>query len=71
VQGSDTPWYKNVLKNASIRIDARGAKEEFRAVPITEAKAVKSVVEKFRKNYGGGRREKVLFEIRLWLLCWN
>ena len=25
VQGSDTQWYKNVLKNPSIRIDARGA----------------------------------------------
>jgi hypothetical protein len=24
VQGSDTQWYKNVLKNPSIRIDARG-----------------------------------------------
>jgi deazaflavin-dependent oxidoreductase (nitroreductase family) len=25
VQGSDTQWYKNVLKNPRIRIDARGA----------------------------------------------
>lgn len=24
VQGSDTQWYKNVLQNPSIRIDARG-----------------------------------------------
>jgi deazaflavin-dependent oxidoreductase (nitroreductase family) len=52
VQGSDTQWYKNVLQNPSIRIDARGAEAEFRAVPITEAKAVKSVIEKFRQKYG-------------------
>jgi deazaflavin-dependent oxidoreductase (nitroreductase family) len=52
VQGSDTQWYKNVLKNPSIRVDARGAEAEFRAMPITEAKAVRSVVEKFRKKYG-------------------
>ena len=52
VQGSDTQWYRNVLKNPSIRIDARGAEAEFRAVPITEAKAVKSVIEKFREKYG-------------------
>ena len=52
VQGSDTQWYKNVLKNPSIRIDARGAEAEFRAVPITDDKAVKSVVEKFREKYG-------------------
>jgi hypothetical protein len=25
-------WYKNVLKNPSIRIDARGAEAEFHAV---------------------------------------
>ena len=52
VQGSDTQWYRNVLKNPQIRIDARGVGAEFRAMPITEAKAVKSVVEKFREKYG-------------------
>lgn len=52
VQGSDTQWYKNVLQNPSIRVDARGAAAEFRAVPITEAKTVSSVVEKFREKYG-------------------
>lgn len=52
VQGSDTQWYKNVLRNPLIRIDARGAEAQFQAVPITEAKAVKSVVEKFREKYG-------------------
>jgi len=52
VQGSDTQWYKNVLKNPSIRIDARDAKVEFRAIPITDTKTVKSVMEKFREKYG-------------------
>ena len=52
VQGSDTQWYRNVLKNPSIRIDARGAEAEFQAVPIPDAKTVKSVVEKFREKYG-------------------
>jgi deazaflavin-dependent oxidoreductase (nitroreductase family) len=52
VQGSDTQWYKNVLQNPQIRIEARGVGEEFRAVPLTDAKAVKSVVEKFREKYG-------------------
>src|SRR5271165_4846980 len=47
VQGADTQWYKNVLKNPKIRIDARGADAEFRAVPITDLKQVSSVVEKF------------------------
>jgi deazaflavin-dependent oxidoreductase (nitroreductase family) len=52
VQGSDTQWYKNVLKNPSIRIDAHGAEAKLRSVPITDAKGVSSVVEKFRDKYG-------------------
>jgi deazaflavin-dependent oxidoreductase (nitroreductase family) len=52
VQGSDTQWHKNVLKNPRIRIDARGAEAEFQAIPITDAKQVSSVVEKFRAKYG-------------------
>jgi hypothetical protein len=52
VQGSDTHWYKNALKNPSIGIDARGVGEEFRAVSITDAKTVKSVIERFREKYG-------------------
>ena len=52
VRGSDTQWYRNVLKNPSIRIDARGVEAELRATPITDAKALKSVIEKFRQKYG-------------------
>jgi len=52
VRGSDTQWYKNVLKNPSIRIDARGVEAGFQAVAVTDGKAVKSVVEKFREKYG-------------------
>ena len=52
VQGSATQWYRNVLQNPSIRLDARGAEAEFRATPVTAAKAVSSVVERFREKYG-------------------
>jgi deazaflavin-dependent oxidoreductase (nitroreductase family) len=52
VHGSDTQWYKNVLKNPSIRIAARGTAAEFRGAPITDAALVSSVVEKFRGKYG-------------------
>ena len=54
VEGSDTQWYQNVLKNPAIRIDANGAKGEFRAAPVTDAGQVSSVVEKFRAKYGAG-----------------
>ena len=52
VQGSDTQWYKNVLHNPMIRIDARGSEEEFQASVITDSKQVFSVAEKFRAKYG-------------------
>src|SRR5216683_768286 len=58
VRGSDTQWYKNVLKNPAIRIDTRGAEAEFNAVPITDAKQVASVVEKFRAKYGASDVKK-------------
>jgi deazaflavin-dependent oxidoreductase (nitroreductase family) len=58
VSGSDTQWYKNVLKNPSMGIDARGAKAELKAVSITDAKHVSSVVEKFRGKYGAGDVKK-------------
>src|SRR6266446_7595572 len=58
VQGSDTQWYKNVLKNPSIRIEAGGAKAEVRAVPVKDSTQVKSVVEKFRDKYGANDVKK-------------
>jgi len=58
VQGSDTQWYRNVLKNPQVRIDARGEEAEFRAVPINDAKTVKSVIEKFREKYGASDVKK-------------
>jgi hypothetical protein len=58
VRGSDTQWYKNVLKNAKIGIAARDAEAEFNAVPIRDAKQVASVVEKFRAKYGAGNVKK-------------
>jgi deazaflavin-dependent oxidoreductase (nitroreductase family) len=58
VQGSETQWYKNVLKNPAIHMDARGAKGDFQAVPITDAKRVASIVEKFREKYGAADVKK-------------
>ena len=52
VQGSDTQWYKNVLKNPSIRIAAAGEEAEFKTITISDATQVSSVIEKFRAKYG-------------------
>ena len=58
VQGSDTQWYKNVLKNPSIQIKAGSAEAEFKVAAITNAKQVSSVVEKFRAKYGASDVKK-------------
>jgi deazaflavin-dependent oxidoreductase (nitroreductase family) len=58
VHGSDTQWYKNALQHPAIRIAARGTEAEFKAAPITDAKAVSSVVQKFRAKYGAADVKK-------------
>lgn len=58
VKGSDTQWYKNVLKNPSIQVKAGRAEAELKVMPITEAKTVASVVQKFREKYGAGDVKK-------------
>jgi hypothetical protein len=52
VQGSDTQWYKNLLRHREIGISARGVEAEFHTAPLTDPKAVASIVEKFREKYG-------------------
>jgi deazaflavin-dependent oxidoreductase (nitroreductase family) len=58
VQGSETQWYKNVLKNPKIHIEARGTEADLKVTPTTDAKQVSSVVEKFRNKYGAGDVKK-------------
>jgi len=52
VNGSETQWFQNVLKNPRIRVASRDEEAEFRAEPVKDKKAVASVVEKFREKYG-------------------
>ena len=54
VQGSDSHWYKNVVKTPTIRLSAGGAEASVQARPITDAAKVNEVIEKFREKYGAG-----------------
>jgi deazaflavin-dependent oxidoreductase (nitroreductase family) len=58
VSGSDTQWYKNVLKNPSIRVEAGNTKAEVKVAPVTDPKQVASVAEKFRAKYGASDVKK-------------
>ncbi|HZQ93107.1 MAG TPA: nitroreductase family deazaflavin-dependent oxidoreductase [Terriglobales bacterium] len=54
VKGSETQWYRNVLANPALRVEARGAEAELQAAPVTARDRVLPVVEKFRQKYGDG-----------------
>ncbi|HKM46365.1 MAG TPA: nitroreductase/quinone reductase family protein [Terriglobales bacterium] len=58
VKGSDTQWYKNVLKQPSIRVDAKGEGAEVKIVPVTDRVQVQAVVERFREKYGANEVKK-------------
>jgi deazaflavin-dependent oxidoreductase (nitroreductase family) len=52
VTGSDSQWYKNVLKTPTIRLAVAGSEYRARATPLTDAAKVDEVVESFRAKYG-------------------
>jgi deazaflavin-dependent oxidoreductase (nitroreductase family) len=52
VRGSDTHWYKNLLKTPTISISAGGKEWTAQATPITDAAQVRDVVERFKAKYG-------------------
>jgi deazaflavin-dependent oxidoreductase (nitroreductase family) len=58
VQGSDTQWYKNVLKNPAMKIEARGAQGEIHPLPVSDTAQVAATVDKFRKKYGAADVKK-------------
>jgi hypothetical protein len=53
VRGSDTNWYKNLLKDSAIRVAAGKAEHTPSATAITDPAAVNEVVAAFRTKYGG------------------
>src|SRR5438093_13622422 len=58
VRGSDTDWYKNVLKTPTLRVATDEAASSATATPITEAAKVRDVVAKFEAKYGAEQVER-------------
>ena len=52
VRGSDSDWYKNVLKTPTIRLAAKGAQLNATATPTSDAARVEEVLGEFRAKYG-------------------
>jgi deazaflavin-dependent oxidoreductase (nitroreductase family) len=51
VKGSDSDWYKNILKTPTIRLAAKAAQLETTATPTSDTAKVELVLDKFRAKY--------------------
>jgi hypothetical protein len=58
VEGSETNWYKNVLKDPTLKISVDGQDITGKAKPITETNKVKEIVEKFKRKYSDSEVKK-------------
>jgi hypothetical protein len=58
VQGSETKWYKNVLKDPIIKISIDRQGISRKAKPITDSNKVKDVVDKFKSKYSNSEVQK-------------
>lgn len=61
VRGSDTQWYRNLLRNPAITIAARGVKATLQGKPLTRPSAVKAVIRKFGQKYKASVVRKLYF----------
>jgi deazaflavin-dependent oxidoreductase (nitroreductase family) len=58
VSGTDTEWYRNVLKNPTVTLKAGDASWRGKVAATEEPGKVGEVVEDFRKKYGAGDVKK-------------
>jgi deazaflavin-dependent oxidoreductase (nitroreductase family) len=55
VSGSDSQWYKNLLKTPAISLAADRAEYSAMARPVTDQRTVGQVLDKFSAKYGAGQ----------------
>jgi deazaflavin-dependent oxidoreductase (nitroreductase family) len=55
IHGTDTGWYRNIVKTPEIRLAADGAELRATAKTIEDPAAVEDVVERFGEKYGADR----------------
>ena len=58
VKGSDSDWYKNILKTPTMRLNAGGKEWRAEVTPVTDKVKVRNIVEKFRNKYGADQVKK-------------
>jgi deazaflavin-dependent oxidoreductase (nitroreductase family) len=55
IHGTDTGWYRNIVKTPEIKLAADGAELRVTAKPIDDPTAVRDTVERFGEKYGADR----------------
>jgi hypothetical protein len=58
VRGSDSDWYRIVLKSRRVSLAVGGMRRSARATPITDPAKVREVVDKFRARYGADQVQR-------------
>jgi deazaflavin-dependent oxidoreductase (nitroreductase family) len=58
-RGSDSDWYRNVLKTPTVRLSVAGSEDGATAKPITDPAEVRDVVDKFGAKYGAGQIQQL------------
>ena len=58
VKGSDSDWYKNILKTPTMRLSAERYEWSAEATPITDRAKVGEIVDKFNGKYGADQVKK-------------
>jgi deazaflavin-dependent oxidoreductase (nitroreductase family) len=58
VSGSQSNWYRNIVKTPQVRLSADGAELRATAKPIEDPAQLEDVLEKFREKYGADQVEQ-------------
>ena len=58
VNGSDSDWYKNILKTPRMSLAANGEEWSAEVRAITDQATVRDIVEKFKDKYGADQVKK-------------
>jgi deazaflavin-dependent oxidoreductase (nitroreductase family) len=58
VKGSDSDWYKNILKTPTMRLTAKGKEWDGEASPVTDRAKVREIVDKFKGKYTADQVKK-------------
>ena len=58
VKGSDSDWYRNILKTSAMRLTAETKEWNAEVTPVTDRAKVREIVDNFNGKYGADQVKK-------------